>query len=419
MKRPLAKTIVACLSLSGKKCDLEKLKGFTLRDWRRTFRWLDDSSLALYFLQRLYDLDATDLLPAEALARLKQNLAENRQRTDHLVDEFGLINARFQQAGLNFAVIKGFSLVPEFCPDPALRTFSDLDYLVDYQSLPLAQQVLKEIGYSPAGFSDIEFKFARPISRMPTTSDNPYSIKTEPLVELHVGFWKRSNGVPMKEPEFLEQTTTHSWQGMRFPALNERDAFLFQVLHVFQHTLECWVKLGWLLEISFFLSTHSSDSKFWSEVDDRIKTIPQFEEFTAIVIGLARLVFAPPTPALIEAWMSSLRLPARLWLENYAETWVLDDHPDSRSSVFPSAKLALFLYQEYIPNPDVRKDMIRRRLFPWKRPERVAIPVDHNPGSVLAAAQLQWRFVLDAIVFHSGSSLRYLWEAPRWRELTS
>ena len=420
MNQLLAKTIVDCLRLSGEQCDLERLKKFKLRHWSETLRWLDDSGLALYFLQRLQSFGATDLLPADVLARLQQNLAENRQRTDHVACEFNLINTRFQQAGMNFAVIKGFSLAPTFCPDLALRTFSDLDYLVDRQSLLLGRQVLKEMGYSPVGCSDIEFKFGKPSPKMPTTSDSPYSIKTEPLVELHTAFWKRASCVPLREPEFLlERTVLHSWRGLRFPALNERDAFIFQVLHVFQHILEGWIKLGWLLEIGCFLSRRSSDAKFWCEVDDRIQRVPYFTEFAAIVIGLVKTVFAAATPDLAEGWMRTMRAHARLWLENYAETWVFDEHRFSRSNFFPTAKLALFLHQEYIPNPEMKKDMVRRRLFPWKRPERVAVPVDQSLASVLAAAQLQGRFVVDSIIFHSGSSLRYLWELPRWRELTS
>jgi hypothetical protein len=179
------------------------------------------------------------------------------------------------------------------------------------------------------------------------------------------------------------------------------------------------VKLCWLLEIGSFLSNHSSDSDFWSKVDDRMQAVPYLAEFAAVVIELARIVFSSPTPDLAQDWIHSLRSTSRLWLENYAESWALDDHPLSGSRLFPTAKLALFLHQGYILDPEMRKEMIRRRLFPWKRPDQVAFPVDHMPTSIVAASQLQLRWMLDRIIFHSGSSMRYLWELPRWRELTS
>jgi hypothetical protein len=418
MKRELAEAIVANLRLSGDASNVQELRQFGLRDWKRTLRWLDDSDLTLYFLRHLQNIGSTEVLPPEVLARLEESFAQNHHRWEYLAEAFADINARFQRAGVPFAVIKGLSLVPDYCREAVLRAPSDLDYLVDKQSLPLAQRILEAAGYCLKARSDIEFKFGKPSSRMPMISDSPYSARTEPLVELHLAFWKSGNGVPLKEPEFrLAETIPHSWQGLRFPVLNQRDAFLFQVLHLFQHVLEGWVKLCWLLEMGSFLSSRSSDSNFWRKVDDRMQEIPYFAEFAAIVIGLAQSFFAAPAPALAENWTGALRSTSRLWLDNYARTWMFDEHPYIRSSFFRSAKLVLFLLEEYVPSPEMRKEVIRQRLFPWKNPERVAVPVALDPASVRAARQLQWRFVLDRIILHSGSSLRYLWELPRWREL--
>jgi Uncharacterised nucleotidyltransferase len=420
MKRELAQAVVACLRLSEDASDVEELRQFGVRDWQRTIKWLDDSGLALYFLQHLRSKGATEVVAPEILAQLEGSFVENQFRWEYLAEGFAGINESFQQAGVSFAVIKGLSLVPEYCPDAVLRAPSDLDYLIDRHSLPLARHILESAGYRLQKCTDFEFKFCKPSPVMPTTSDSPYSIKTEPLVELHLAFWNPANGVPLTEPVFpLEQTIPHSWRGLRFPVLNERDAFLLQVLHVFQHTLECWVKLCWLFEIGFFLSRRSVDSGFWRQVDERIQSVPHLAEFAAIVIELAKIVFAAPTPSLAKNWMHSLPPTSRLWLETYAEMWAFDDHPWSRSRFFPTAKLALFLHQEYIPNSKLRKEVIRQRLFPWKRPERVAFPVDHKPGSMAAARRLQWRWALDRVIFHSGSSLRYLWEVPRWRKLKS
>ena len=175
------------------------------------------------------------------------------------------------------------------------------------------------------------------------------------------------------------------------------------------------MKLCWLLEIGFFLSKRSCDSAFWREIDKRIQVVPRLADFAAIVIGLAKIVFASPTPVQWENWMHSLRPASRLWLRDYASAWALGDNPISRSSFFSTAKLALFLHQEYVPDEKTRRGVIRHRLFPWKRPQRIAFPMEHNAESFAAARRLQWRFTLDRILFHSGSSLRYLWEVPRYK----
>jgi hypothetical protein len=417
MNRKLAEAVVGCLQLAGGTPDLSGLRYFKAGDWQRTFRWLDRSGLALYLLRRLQDLGATDLLPSAVRSRFERNDAENRRRLDYITNEFASINQRFHRAGINFAVIKGFSLVPAFCPDAALRAPTDLDYLVGQESLAAAQGALEEEGYCLQRFSDIEFKFGRPSSRLPTFSDDPYSRETEPLVELHLAFWNRkASRVPLNEPKFrLDQTISHDWQGLRFPVLKEEDAFVLQILHVFQHTLECWIKLCWLLEIGHFLMSRSSDTEFWNRVDVRMRAVPYLHEFAAIVIGLANRVFTARMPLLAKHWKQSLRPVNRRWLDHYGWEWVIQDHPYDNRSLFSPAKLCLFLHREYIPDPKLGKGVIKQRLFPWKRPEQIAVPTDNTTSSVLTAGRLQWQFALRRLMFHLGSSLRYCCEVPRWR----
>jgi Uncharacterised nucleotidyltransferase len=417
VNRALAEAIVGCLSLSGETPDVNVLRNFRLHDWLRTFSWLDSAGLTLYLLDRLKSIGATELLPPAVLARFEQNLADNRRRLDYMAAEFGSLNERFARAGVNYAAIKGFSLVPMYCPSAVLRAPSDLDYLVDKPSLLAAQRVLEEAGYRLQHFSDMEFKFGRPSSRIPTVSDDPYSRETEPLVELHLAFWNRkANRVPISEPEFrLDHAIEHHWQGLSFPVLNDVDAFILQILHIFQHTLECWVKMCWLLEIGYFLRARLSDTQFWDRVDIRMREVPCLAEFAAVVTGLAERVFACPMPPITAKWRKCLRPSARLWLDNYAWSWVTEDR--DTFNLFSATKLALFLHREFIPDFEVRRETTQRRLFPWKQPEQIAVPVDNTPRSLLTARRLQWTFVLQRLIFHLGSSSRYLLEMPRWRRL--
>ncbi len=419
MNRALAGAVVGCLSFGGETCEANVLRKFSLHDWYRAFNWLDRAGLTLYLLQRLKSIGAAELLPPPVLARFEQNLADNRRRVDYLAAEFGSLNGRFGRAGLNYAAIKGFSLVPTYCLDAFLRTPSDLDYLVDKRSLPLAQRVLEEAGYRLHRFSDIELKFGRPSPRIPTVSDDPYSRETQPLVELHLTFWNRKvNRVPLNEPEFrLNQTINHDWQGLRFPVLNDEDAFVLQILHIFQHTLECWVKLCWLLEIGYFLRARLFDTQFWDRVDVRMRDDPCLAEFAAVVVGLAERVFAAPMPPIAAKWKQCLRPPARVWLENFGRRWALEEHPYDGLGLFSAAKLSLFLHREFVADANFRKEITQQRLFPWKRPEQIAVPADKTVASVLTAGRLQWQFVIQRLIFHFGSSSRYMLETPHWREL--
>lgn len=253
MNRKLAEAIIGCLQMSGASYDFGQLARFSLRDWEETMGWIDRAGLTLYLLERLKACRTTEVLPPRVLARFEQNLADNSCRVDHLLYETGCINEKLDQAGVQYVVIKGFSLWPEFCSDPYLRTQCDLDYLVARHSLRSAQNVLLELGYEGRSrrFDSQQFAFERPLRRVPSQFDSPYKLQTTPMVELHVGIWEdMTHHVSLEEPAFvLNSPKLKEWGGLRFPVLSDEDALLLQVLHAFQHMLSYWVKLSWLLEI--------------------------------------------------------------------------------------------------------------------------------------------------------------------------
>ena len=128
MRRRLSEIVVAFLSFSNS--DADALKAFSRRDWERALQWLDDAGLSFYFLQKLKDAEARDFVPTWVVSRLEGNYYANQQRMDHMSNYFDRLNRKFKEAGIRYAAIKGFSLVPEFCPIASLRHQSDLDYLV-------------------------------------------------------------------------------------------------------------------------------------------------------------------------------------------------------------------------------------------------------------------------------------------------
>src|SRR3984957_6512403 len=148
MNRPLAEAIIRYLSFSeGFAEGQASLAGFSLRGWQQTFEWLDNANLALCLLQKLRDTHDDRTVPSAVLSRLEANYSNNQLRVAEMASQFAVVNERFRQSGVHYAVVKGFSLVPDFCPDAGLRQQSDLDYLVDEQSLPAAQRILRELGF--------------------------------------------------------------------------------------------------------------------------------------------------------------------------------------------------------------------------------------------------------------------------------
>jgi len=416
MNRDLARAVLARLRPAREPSTAKDLRQFGVGEWQQTLDWLIDSDLALYFLRHLQIANETGIIPPQTLCHLETCFKENQARWERLAEAFERITEGFQGKGIPFAVIKGLSLVPDYCGDTLLRAPSDLDFLIERKDAPLARQMLETAGYRLKRSSDIELQFWKPSPKMPTTSDNPYSVNTEPLVELHFGFLESAHRIPFGEPFSLEHVVSHTWRGLSFPVLNDTDAFLLQIIHVFLHiTTTYWMKLCWLLEIGSFTSKRSLDDDFWSKVDLRMQQFPGLTEFAGIVVSLVKTVFDSPVPKIANNWVHSLRASSRLWLDKYAETWAIDDHPYRRSGFLRPAKLSLFLRQQYIPDHQLRREVIRQELFPWKRPDqRVSFPVDYEPARNLRSRWARGTFVVNRIKFHAGSTLRYLGEAPLW-----
>src|SRR5262249_24229473 len=134
---------VRFLSFSGEANDsLRVLARLSDRDWSRVRQWLDNSGLTLYFLQKLNDAGATDTLPKKVLSQLERDFASNRRRVAMLSRCFAAVNCSFDDAGIRYAVVKGFSLVPDFCASADLRYQGDFDYLIQVDSLPTVRQII-------------------------------------------------------------------------------------------------------------------------------------------------------------------------------------------------------------------------------------------------------------------------------------
>jgi hypothetical protein len=418
MNRRLAETLIRYLSFSediGENRD--SLSSFRSRQWEDTFRWLDNANLALYLLQKLRDNHDEGKLPPAALARLEQNYSKNRLRLDEMAGAFAEVNEAFRQFGVNYAVVKGFSLAPSFCPDASLRQQSDLDYLVDEQSLPMAQQALGDLGFFLKKHSAAagEWTFAKTPISPPVNSSQQYE-GGRYVVELLLGIWRQEDHeIEIAGAQFSpSRSVDHEWRGLHFRALPEEDAFLLQVLHVFQHLLSGPVRMAWFYEIAYCLHRRQNDTLFWQLVEQRTAADPLLPDLMAIITGLAAKFFHASLPGLIQEWKANLQPPISVWLENYGWRVPFEKIPAYELALFPTSKLILFLHQQFLPNLKHRRDLTRRHLIPWTGFIRTGRSIIASPS---APAPLQKRHeppVFHRILYHTGSGLRYLCEIPRW-----
>lgn len=422
MRKTLAETAVDFLGFSGTASDqANQLRGFRDREWKHVLPWLHDAGLSLYLLQKLKDIKRGDVLPTSVLLRLEENLATNRRRVDYMARQFDFLNHKLNCAGVRYAVVKGFSLVPAFCPDTSLRHQSDFDYLVDDQSLPLARTVLEEAGYSLKKRKTNELVFLRPSAGMPSPADGQYEPDSPYAVELRRAFWDRDiHGVSFEGPEFsVDDVRTRQWQELTFRGLPEEDMFLIQVIHAFNHILTGWVRMSWLYEIAYFLNQRSTDGALWERVERRVEARdePLLREMIAVVAELSRHFYKAPIPPMFRTWSDELRPSVRIWIQNYAWTWVFAKNRVDQFSLFSASPVVLFLHQQYLSEGDARRHLLRSRLLPWEQLFRRARSIKANSSANAGSRGPQFQRLLIRVLFHMTGGLRYLWEVPRWRRL--
>jgi hypothetical protein len=398
---------------------LSGLRDFGQRDWARALRWMDDAGLAFYFLQKLKDTKAEDAVPTWVLSRLEQNLTANRQRVGEMSQRFDSLNRKFTDAGVRYALLKGVSLIPAFCPEADLRHQSDFDYLVDDESLPMARRVVVEAGYIPkAQISSQESVFLMPGTGSASRSPEQYSARSPHAVELHLDIWESDvhRLPPMPMLFSVNRTRTHRWNGLAFPVLADEDAFLLQVLHACQHLFTYWIRMSNLFEIGFFLNQRASDTSLWDRIEERVGDNLMLREFVVVITELVEKLFAAPLPPLVRVWGQEIRPATRVWIENYARNCAFCDVPSYDWRLFPRAKLVLFLHQQY-EDACLQKHPVQNRLMKFSRLSRMASSIKEKPSLILNRAWWKHHRFVRRSLFHTLAGLRYLCEIPRWRRL--
>jgi Uncharacterised nucleotidyltransferase len=419
VKQSRAEAIVAFLRFSGEQDRGTTFKAFTGRDWQQVIRWMDDAGLALYFLEKLKDAKATGVIPSSILSRLEENFASNQKRTAAMSERFNSLNRQFTNAGVRYAVVKGFSLVPQFCQRASLRHQSDFDYLVTPQSLQPAREILLKAGYvAKESRSCEESIFISAGAEAPFQDARQYSAHAPHAVELHVDMWdSQLHRLPQLRGLFSpERVRTQQWNDFTFPALDEADAFLLQIVHASHHLFTQWIRMSCLLEIGFFLNSRASDRAFWNQVEKRVGDNLVLCEFVVIVTELAAGLFGAPVPEAVGIWAREVRIGSRVWMENYARHWVFSDVPVYRFNMFPKSKFALFLLDQYRVQASPR-NVSTRASMPPSRLSRMRASIRRNPSLILKTGWWKRQLLVRRSIFHALAGLRYLCEIPRWRRL--
>jgi hypothetical protein len=379
-----------------------RLLHLSRQEWQRLLRWLDISGLALYFLDRIVELQLCDRLPAAVIERLQQNLNDNTRRTHGMIAESVAIQQHFQAARLSYAVLKGFSLCPHAVPRPELRHQFDLDFLVAEQSAPEARQILERRGYRLYAISGRSWEFKlNEISGF--SLKRLYKDLPSKSVELHV-----EASTPDRHL-LLERIEQRKFHGICMPVLSAVDLVLGQGLHAYKHVCSESSRTAHLLEFRRHVLAYRNDDAFWKKLRSVAEDNPRASLSLGVVTLLTASAMDDFAPEAFTSWTVG-RPPrsARLWVELYGSRAVFES--------FPGSKLYLLLQKELELAGVPAKRSLQQALLPTRLPPTV-VRASANESSFarIRRYRMQLQFFLFRLRFHIVEGLRYALESYRWR----
>lgn len=413
MTRTLQEMILAELNVDKSQCPARTPWEFNEKEWEQALAWLDLSGLAIYFLQRMRSTNSLGFLPDRVRSELEKRGTNNHLRSTEILQEFRTIIDGFEESHVKYAVLKGVSLLPDYCPELEVRTQYDHDILVAPESLQAARNALERFGFRCKSDENEEsavvYRKTDPEIRFSQNSEALYSPRLGRSIELHRTLWEENEErihVRLAD-DFLDRRQLRDWEGISFSALCDEDCLLFQVLHAFKHILRNWCRLSIFLEVAYFINTRSNDLTLWRRFASRIESVRWAPEATMIVFTLAEQLFGAAIPTQLQSSLKSPLSPAlNLWVERYGKY--------SAVSNFHGDKCSLFLHREFVESPSEWAMIRRRRLFPIHRPHRPPAVVFQRGFSAIGRIWMEKAHALRRLLFHSLAGVRYVLEYPRW-----
>jgi len=381
-----------------------RLQNLSRGEWRRLLHWLDISGLALYFLDRMTELQWSDRLPAFVLARLQENLTDNTERTRGMIAESVAIQREFQEARVSYANLKGLSLWPSSVPKPELRSQFDLDFLVAKRSAPEARRILERRGYRLYLVSGRSWEFK--LNERPGVSlKDLYKALPSHAVELHI------EPDSLGRPSLLERIEIREMYGCSMPVLSPVDLFLGQGLHAYKHVCGEFSRAAHLLEFRRHVRARHDDHAFWRELLATAAGNPRVSLGLGVVTLLIAHVMGDFAPEALTDWtVRQLSRRAHLWVLMYGRRTAFGG--------FPGSKLYLLLQRELEAAGIPAKRSLRQTLLPSRLPPPIIRVFPNEALSVrLGRYRMQLHFVFHRLRFHLVEGIRFIWESHRWQKL--
>jgi hypothetical protein len=329
---------------------------------------------------------------------MEKSADENRSRNAEMLKHFHQVCRAFEKANVRFCAHKGFTYVPEFCSDIALRHQADLDFIIDKNHCDAAAAALDEFGYQVERVEEREWLLKTHSARLPKSKDI-FKPKSHRTIEFHfiVGVDESDT---FSADAALSRSIRRSIAGQTVPVLSPADQFIDQTGHLLQHLMSEWTRLSWLLELRSWLQRNEENTELWREIVTLTSSCPQSQLAIGTTLRMVQALFHyTPRNHTAKEFMHSVPVGVQRWIDRFGEATFLVQYPGS--------KLYLLLLGEVLG--ETGHQVARKRLAPLHRPPVVV--------SVKGAWSLrnrvdQLNYFLLRLRFHAREAVSF-WRAHR------
>ena len=198
---------------------------------------------------------------------VKENVEEKVAALE-IVREFIRVTDALRSKEISFIPLKGPELSYRLYCDPTIRSYSDLDILVEAAAMSRAAHIIEDLGY-PAETANwpADAKLQQKIINH-TNEFLFYSTEKQLRIELHWRLLKTPLISFSRLEEIVKQNQTSlTFAGRSFSVLSDELELLYLNIHGSTHW---WRWLKWLVDIDIFLKRQSID---WKRFDDLAKEL--------------------------------------------------------------------------------------------------------------------------------------------------
>lgn len=400
----LKEAIIASFKSDARAAKLDFAR-FDDADWASVLWWLDISGMAIYFLHRACQIGVEGSLPGKIKETLESRLENNRRRTQALREESSALATLFEDAGIPYALLKGFTLAPESVPEVALRSQADLDFLVGSGDAELAVRCAAALEYKHSATFGNTMELRAGVASRPDMA-RIYSVPTLRSLEIHL--------LPEDSPEsnLLTRRVGRSFDGLSIYALSPADIMVQQAAHLLKHLCGEQTRLSWVLEFWRHAAARASDARFWTEAEERAKETVNGDLAMGIAFRVAGSFFGDSGACIPERWRSdAIPLRVRMWIDRYARPLIVTDRIGNKLYALLRAEIGCAPHEQ-----KKTRDILLPRVLPFRilepRPqEGIADRFDRY--------SVELSFFLRRLEFHIRESMRLAVEIKRWNRATA